>query len=361
MAAVKVLLHVTAALVAAIGNALKYLLTFAWLRELIDLVRQLVEICRRRERLKDHRRGQDPSCPPKCGKITPDVYRRADPLIYSQSYLREQGLAVTWDNPDIQLFRDGAPVSSSTLDADTEYEIRATIWNNSTEAPAVGLGVDFFFRDFGIGPAPIAIGSDVVTLPVKGAPGHPALARAIWRTPADPGHYCLKVQLNWADDANPKNNLGQENTTVGIASSPAVFRFPVVNEATVRRVLRLVADAYEIPSPIDCRKRPKKKHSDRQHPKLAVRAVFVPSTERDADWTFARVRHGEAAFPVPAGWSVEIEPESLNLAAGEEQQVSVSVTPPQEFSGQQTINVNALHGTDLVGGVTLFVNGGEGS
>lgn len=357
----KALSRFIAASLAAIGNSLKYLLTFAWVRELIDLVRELAEIYRRRERLEDHRRGRDPSCPPKCGKITPDVYRRADPMIYSQRYLREQGLAVTWNNPDIQLFRNGAPVSSSTLDADTEYEVRATIWNNSTEAPAVGLVVDFFFHDFGIGPAPVAIGSDVVTLPVKGAPGHPALARAIWHTPVDPGHYCLKVQLNWADDANPKNNLGQENTNVGTASSPALLQFPVVNEATVRRVLKLVADAYEVPPPIDCRKRPKKKVSDRQHPKLAVRAVFVPRTEQDADWTFARLRHGEADFPVPTGWSVEIEPDSLNLAAGEEQQVSVSVTPPQEFSGQQTINVNALHGTDLVGGVTLFVKAGEGA
>lgn len=356
----KALSRAIAAFVAAIGKVLIYLLTLLWVREPINLIRDLVEICRRRKHLEDHRRGRDPHCPPKCGKITPDVYRRADPMIYSQKYLREQGLAVTWNNPDIQLFRDGAPVSSSVLDADTDYEIHATIWNNSTEAPAVGLGVDFFFHDFGIGPGPIVIGSDVVTLPVKGAPGHPALAKAVWHTPRGPGHYCLKVRLNWTDDANPKNNLGQENTNVGTASSPAVFKFPVVNEATIRRVLKLVADAYVIPPPIDCRKRPKKKDSDRQHPKLAVRAVTVPSTEQDADWTFARLRHGEANFPVPAGWSVEINPDSLNLAAGEAQQVSVSVTPPQDFSGQQTINVNALHGTDLVGGVTLFVNAGEG-
>ena len=166
----KFLSRFIATLILALFNSLKYLVTLKWVRELIDLIREIVEICRRRERLDDHRRGRDPSCPPKCGKITPDVYQRADPLIYSQSYLREQGLAVTWNNPDIQLFRDGAPVSSSTLDADTEYEIRATIWNNSTEAPAVGLGVDFFLGDFGIGPGSNAIGSDVVTLPVKGAP-----------------------------------------------------------------------------------------------------------------------------------------------------------------------------------------------
>ena len=340
----------------AILNGLKYLFTLGWVREVIDLIRQLIEIGQRKERLDNRRRGRDPSCRAKCGKIPANVYKRADPMIYSQKYLKEQGLAVTWNNPDIQLFRSGVPVSSRSLDAGTEYEVRATIWNNSTEAPAVGLGVDFFFHNFGIGPGPIPIGSDVVTLPIKGAPGHPAQAAATWRTPDEPGHYCLKVQINWADDANPKNNLGQENTNVGTANSPAEFQFPVVNEATVRRLLRLVADAYEIPAPIDCRRRPKKKDSDRKNPKLARRPVTIPSLERDADWTFARVRHGPDHFPVPVGWTVEIEPESVTLDAGEEQMVTVLVTPPDGYQGEQTINVNALHGTDLVGGVTLYVN-----
>jgi hypothetical protein len=350
-----------AALLPALINALRYLLTLAWVRDAIALVREIIEICRRHERLEDFRRGRDPRCPPPCGKITPDIYKRADPMIYSQRYLREQGLAVTWDNPDIELFRDGNLVPSNALDADTDYEIRATIRNNSTEAPAVGLGVDFFFHNFGIGPNPIDIGSDVVTLPVKGAPGHPAIARAVWHTPNTAGHFCLKVQLNWADDANPKNNLGQENTNVGIASSPAVFKFPVRNEATIRRLLHLVADAYEIPPPIDCRERPRKKDSERKNPKLARRPVFLPATEAEADWAAARIRHGENAFPVPAGWEVEIAPQSLDLDADETQEVTVSVTPPDGFVGRQTININALHGTDLAGGVTLHVDAGEGN
>jgi hypothetical protein len=353
-------LRFTKTVLVALGSALRYLFALRWVRQLIDLIRDLMQIHRRRKRLDDHRRRRDPRCSPQCASIGPDVYKRADPLIYSQSYLREQGLAVTWDNPDIQLFREGAPVSSSDLEADTDYEIRATIWNNSMEAPAVGMKVDFAFHDFGIGPAPIAIGSDMVNLPVKGAPGHPALARAIWRTPVTPGHYCIKVQLNWTDDANPRNNLGQENTNVGTASSPAVFSFPVRNEASVRRTLRLVADAYQPPPPLDCRERPKKKDSDRQYPELAVRAVSVPNTERDADWTFARVRHGESAHPVRAGWSVDLDPATLDLAAGQQQLVTVSVTPPEGFQGEQKINVNALHGTDLVGGVTLLVRSAGG-
>jgi hypothetical protein len=326
----------------------------------MDLISALRGMAQRRKDLEDHRRGRDPRCIPKrCGGIPPDVYRRPDPIIYSQRYLLEQGLAVTWDNPDIQLFRNGVPVSSSSLDAGTQYEIRAQIWNNSTDAPAVGLGVDFFFHDFGVGIAPITIGSDTITLPVKGAPGHPATARSTWTTPTTPGHYCIKVQLNWPDDANLKNNLGQENTNVGAASSPAVFRFPVRNDATVRRALRLTADAYAIPEPMDCEDRPRKKRTDRGHPELVLAKAFIPALERDADWTLARLRHGPGAHAVPPGWSVVLEPDVLDLGPGETRHVEVSVTPPEGYVGQQGINVNALHGADLVGGVTLVVTAGQ--
>lgn len=354
------LVRIVTALLLNLWRSLQYLFLFGWLRQLIELVRDLIGIGRRRGRLEDHRRGRDPRCHPECGTITPDVYRRADPMIYSQQYLREQGLAVTWNNPDIQLFRQGMPVSSSDLEADTDYEVVATIWNNSTEAPAVGLNVDFYYHDFGIGPAPLAIGSDTVVLPIKGAPGHPTQARSTWRTPSAAGHYCLKVQLNWLDDANPKNNLGQENTNVGVASSPAIFSFPVRNEATIRRVLTLTVDGYEIPPQMDCRDKPDKKRSDRRYPELATVAVFTPRTERQADWTYARVRHAPQSHPVPGGWIVELDPESLDLAPGETTMVNASIEPPDGFMGRQAININAVHGTELVGGVTLFVDSGQG-
>lgn len=244
---------------------------------------------------------------------------------------------------------------SSSLNLGTEYEIRARIWNNST--PAVGLDVDFFFHDFGIGTAPITIGSDTIILPVKGAPGHPAFARSTWTTPTTPGHYCIKVQLNWEDDANPKNNLGQENTNVGTATSPAVFRLPVRNESTVGRTLRLVADAYVVPEPIACKDRPEKKKTEREHPDYALGAGFIPALEREADWTLARLRHAAGAYPLPAGWTVHLEPDVLDLDAGETRYVEVAVTPTVGFVGEQAINVNALHGTDLAGGVTLLVTG----
>jgi len=112
---------------------LLYLLAFRWLRDIVDLVRRMLAVRRQGERLKEHRRGRPLHCAPRCAVIPSGVYKRADPLIYSQQYLREQGLAVTWNNPDIQLFEGGVPVSSSALKPNTEYEVQATIYNNSTQ------------------------------------------------------------------------------------------------------------------------------------------------------------------------------------------------------------------------------------
>lgn len=334
---------------------LLYIITLVWLREIIKLIIATIKVSKRGKHLRDSRRGRQLHCSPRCGVIGPDVYKRADPLIYSQKYLREQGLGVTWNNPDIQLWKDGVAASSSQLEADTEYEIVATIWNNSTEAPAVGMPVEFSYLDFGIGGVKKPIGTDTINLPVKGAPGHPAKAKKIWKTPQQVGHYCLQVDLKWADDANPKNNLGQENTNVGHFSSPAAFEFPVRNEATVRKLIRMVADAYTIPQMIDCREKPKQKESDRKSPKHKRFDVFIPPLEEEADWTFARVRHGAEAFEIPPGWQVNIEPVEMLLAAGQEQTVKVTIEPPEGFEGEKSFNINALHGNTLLGGVTLTV------
>src|SRR6476620_11603867 len=52
---------------------------------------------------------------PECQRIPADVYRRPDPMIYSQPYLTSLGLAVTWDNPDIHLEQNGVAIPSSDL------------------------------------------------------------------------------------------------------------------------------------------------------------------------------------------------------------------------------------------------------
>lgn len=336
-------------------SILLYVIALRWLREILALIRGNMDVRRRGKYLRDVRRGRPLRCSPRCAVIRPEVYKRPDPLIYSQQYLMEQGLAVTWDNPDIQLFEKGVPISSSSLKADTDHEIVATVYNNSTDAPAVGLPVEFAFQSFGVGATLTPIGTTIINLPVKGAPNHPALAKMAWRTPATPGHYCIKVRLVWADDANPKNNLGQENTNVATASSPAVFTFPVRNEDTIRKLIRMTADAYVIPAKLKCHERPEKKDSDRRNPEHRRQDVFIPTTEEAADWTLVRVRHRGQAFPIPPGWSVDISPIQFVLAPGGVQDVSVTITPPDAFRGERSFNVNAMHGTGLLGGVTLTV------
>ena len=335
-----------------------YILLFRWLRDFIEIIRRLLAKSRRNKGLRDDRRGRPLHCRPRCAVVPPAVYRRADPLIYSQQYLLEQGLAVTWNNPDIQLYENGVPVSSSALKPDTKYEIDATIWNNSLDAPAVRMPVEFEFQSFGVGAVLTPIGTQVVDLPVKGAPGHPAHAKQTWITPKAAGHYCLKVRLVWADDANPKNNLGQENTNVVAATSPAIVTFPIRNDDTIRKAVRMAADAYQIPARMDCDRKPDKDDSDKRHPTHRRRGTFIPPSERGADWTLARVRHDPAAYVIPPAWSVHIEPLEFVLDAGATRDVTVTVTPPADFRGEKPFNVNAFYGNDLLGGVTLIVTKG---
>src|SRR6266478_3395862 len=129
--------------------------------------------------------------PPRRGsiRIPSDIYKRPDPLIYSQYYLMSQGLAVTWDNPDIRLETvgpgdrpSGTVVPSHALVADTDYFVIARIWNGSVEAPAVDLPVNFSFLTFGIGITGQDIGLQLVDLPARGVAGCPAFAVQKWHT-----------------------------------------------------------------------------------------------------------------------------------------------------------------------------------
>jgi hypothetical protein len=127
--------------------------------------------------------------PPGTPNVPPWAYRQPDPLIYSQHYLQAQGLAVTWNNPDIHLespAAPGTPVDAHDLRPDTDYLVIARIWNGSTTAPAVGLPVHVSFLEFGIGTTRHEVGQTAVDLAVKGAAGCPAFAAVGWHTPATP-------------------------------------------------------------------------------------------------------------------------------------------------------------------------------
>ena len=328
-----------------------YSLAIGWVLALIELIRDQQRRRERRRALRDA--GQVYT---RCQVIPPDVYCRPDPLIYSQSYLLGLGLGVTWDNPDIALFDVAAgfvQVPSSALKADTEYEIRATIYNGSTEAPAVGLPVEFSYLSFGIGTASTPIGATVVDLPVKGAAGHPATAAIRWRTPATPGHYCIQVKLIWADDANPANNLGQENTDVGTAHSSAAFQFPVRNANVVPETLRLVVDAYVPPEQVGCEELVRAQEDDRRRRK---RRNGGEESAHEVWCRELRRRHEREHFALAPGWTVVIDPAELELAPGDSRIVTVRAEPPTGVAGRRAINVNALNQVGRpVGGVTLYV------
>jgi hypothetical protein len=276
--------------------------------------------------------------PPSAGiNIPPHTYKRPDPMIYSQYYLLSRGLAITWDNPDIQLF-DGAgmAVPSHSLAPGTRYDIRARIFNGSTDAPAINVLVRYYYLAFGAGTVRNYIGETYVDVPVKGSPSGPAEAHMLWTTPPS-GHYCIQVELNWIDDANPFNNLGQENVDVKKLNSPnATFTFPVRNTSAMRRILNLQTDSYTIPATRPC----------------GPTRSDLAGIPRDP-----YAQHRRELYPVPPGWRVEMPGgQELILAPGEERDVTVKITAIDGFHGTQAINVNALDGASLVGGVTLYVH-----
>lgn len=268
--------------------------------------------------------------------VPPWAYRQPDPLIYSQTYLQSLGLAVTWDNPDIHLERPGTPgvpVDAHQLQPDTTYTVVARIWNGSSSAPAVDLPVRFSYLTFGIGTVRTLIGTANVDLGVKGSSTCPALAPLAWRTPATPGHYCLQVELLWADDENPANNLGQHNTDVVRLNSPrGRATFPLRNASGQARVLRLEADRYAIPSLEDCE-------------------------QGEARPDERLTRHLRSAWPLAPGWQVSVQPPEARLGPNETVDITVNITAPDGFHGREAINVHAFSDSELVGGVTLYAEG----
>jgi hypothetical protein len=317
-----------------------------WIRQMLAALRELRQIraggTERQRRMTDER----------CVAVRHPALQRPDPLIYSQTFLMGLGLAVTWDNPDIQLSLNGVPVSSSGLQADTEYDLTARIWNGSTEAPVVGLPVRFTQHGFGIATGAQEFAQTTVDLGVKGGPNQPAFATVKWRTPAGGGHYCLQVHLDWYDDSNPNNNLGQENTDVAAASSPAQTTFRLRNDDRERRRrYRFETDAYIVPEPPSCREVDRESERDRRGRRMLAgqpltRAAVAPAVLD---------RHDPARHRVPQGWDVELQPSQPVLGPGEEIDVQLVVTPPGGWTGRQAINVNAFDDVAAVGGVTLFV------
>lgn len=265
-------------------------------------------------------------------------------MIYDQYYLMGLGLPVTWDNPDIHIERLGVPVDAHSLQPQTDYDLVARVWNGSTDAPAVGLPVRFSFLTFGIGTTSTPIGTSTVDLGVKGSSECPVFARHRWTTPSSPGHYCIQAQLDWNDDANPLNNLGQTNTDVQPLNSPkATFAFPVQNGGRRTRQVRLEADGYAL--------RPARPCDDPPAP-----SPDMPKEERERRMRAATADH-TARVELPAGWDVLLEPREFILKPGETADVRVEATAPDGFEGRVAMNVTAFDGVVPFGGVTLYAFG----
>jgi hypothetical protein len=297
-----------------------------------------------------------------CFHIPATEYKRADPMIYCQSYYMAQGLSVTWDNPDIELFRGGTPVSSSALEADTEYEVVVRVWNGSYDGPAIDLPVELSFLSFGAGTISHHIDTQLIDLGVKGAPNCPAFAQFKWRTPAAEGHYCLQARLMWSDDANPDNNLGQENVEVGRTHSPAQFQFQLRNADPSRRLFELEADSYRLPElPLCPPDGPEPPPAD-ERGRVEGRTGRLAESRRR--WAEALKRHGRGTQPVEAGWSVTIKPDVLELDPWEEVSIEVLIEPDDpDFTGRHSFNIACFASVggftrQPAGGVTLYVERG---
>jgi hypothetical protein len=326
-------------------------LLFGWIVGLWRVLREMWQRCRRacaKKRLPG-RRGK--ASPKPCVPISDPAMKRPDPLIYDQYYLMALGFAVTWDNPDIWLELGGVVVPSDQLLPDTTYDVVARIWNGSTEAPVVGLPVNFSFLSFGAGvhSHPVLPGPDLVTvnLGVKGGPGSPAFARTKWKTPPTAGHFCLQVAFTWIDDANPNNNLGQENTQVGASHSPVTFQFQLRNPLRTPQEFRFESDSYALPPVPDCGD---KGNTGRSPGSIAAQR---------GPWTPVKVppQHDRRNYPLPPGWSIAFAPDNPRLDAEQEITVVATVNPPAGFKGRQPVNVHAFSGAMLAGGVTFYVEG----
>ena len=239
---------------------LLHLLLFGVLALIAHLVERLHE-CVRRTNLKEEEQGDED-----CNRPLPeDVMRRPDPCIYSQQYLASQGVAVTWNNPDIWMAKASTPnviePDSYHLEADTDYVVSVRCHNASTDL-AVGVRVRLLYRPWSFNSPDL--------LPVDTTPGGQEVVRYAnipgmgatvvqfnWHTPeVAPGesrHFCLQAHLDHPMDINLENNMGQENTNVHSANPGHVapgeivnVDVPLFNNRRLQDQFTFRADAYAI-------------------------------------------------------------------------------------------------------------------
>src|SRR4051812_42989433 len=103
--------------------ALVQAITYKWILAFAGIAKQLIRFITLFLERKKKLHGETNATNTGCGQIDHPSFHRPDPLIYSQQYLLELGLAVTWDNPDIVLLKNGVVVPEYNLQPNTAYEI----------------------------------------------------------------------------------------------------------------------------------------------------------------------------------------------------------------------------------------------
>jgi len=239
-------------------------LLFLLLFGILALVVRLFEcLCKfvRRMNLKEEEDENGKCNPP----LPEDVTRRPDPSIYSQRYLASQGVAVTWNNPDIWMAKASTPnviePDSYHLEADTDYIVSVRCHNASTDL-ALGVKVRLLYRPWSFNsPDLLSVdttpgGQEVIRL--ANIPGMGATTVEFnWHTPTVPAgesrHFCLQAHLSHPMDINLENNMGQENTNVHsanpghVAAGEIVYvDVPLFNNGRLRNQFAFRADAYAI-------------------------------------------------------------------------------------------------------------------
>lgn len=299
-------------------------------------------LCRRIRSAVRSCHGPDPGVP--CLPIPEGVWLRPDAYLYSQRLLMGLGMAVTWDNPDVTLTdMAGNVVGSHDLLPSTDYRITAQIHNKSPDAPAPGLPVVFTLLSFGAGGPPRqSIGSTVINLPVRAAPGEPAAASVVWTTPAVPDHYCIEIDCSWPDDAFPIDNVGQHNTVIRKASADEqlLIEIPiwqVRDEAHEHLALSIGLDGYQLPS------RPLLRREDEPGETFAERIKRANLAElHEAD----------------PQWAPSLSAHTVSKSSGSTSVTFSATVPATASSGDRAhfnISVNDPTGNRVVGGATVIV------
>lgn len=351
---------------------------------LLMLLRWLLGLLRRDE--------EEPKRPEPCDELPPHIKRKPDPCLYSQTWLMAQGVAVTWDNPDIWVTeKDGTPVPSDQLQANHDYLVNARISDASFD-PALATEVRCRYRPWSFNSPskiPVELNPDgterVVILHIP--PWNSEIATFRWRTPAGGGHFCLQVECFHPDDKNPNNNMGQENTTVLAASAAAapqiVDTVDLFNTGRETQRFILAADGYVAPTgEVRLRLESKDRHLMRRQPFNSVRNLLVsrdlvrgglvsqpqagPSLVSHVyrGWDAVRKESQRGAFELDAAWGLQIggQPATprgveIEVGPGASQAVSIQASVPAGLpKGRHAVNIVAVTALGrVVGGVTYDV------